>query len=47
MTQGYKLNEKAQIYQEECGIAKRTLECWINPAGKMTHDNPTIQADAQ
>lgn len=43
MTQGYKLNEKAQIFREECDIAKRPLGCWINQAGKMTHKDPTIQ----
>ena len=46
MIQGYnKLNEIAQIFGEECDIAKRTLGCWINSAGKMTHINPTIKTE--
>ena len=45
MTQEYKLHEKAKIYREECDIAKRTLGCWINQVGKMTHQDPKIQTE--
>ena len=45
MTQGYKLLEKATIRREECDIAQRTLGCWLNPAGKMTHADPSVPTE--
>ena len=45
MSQGYKLNEKAHIFREECDIAKQPLGFWINQAGKMTHKDPKIQTE--
>ena len=45
MPQGYKLLEKVTIWREECDIAQRTLDFWLNPAGKMTHEDPKVQIE--
>ena len=45
MTQGYKILEKSTIRREACDIAQRTLGCWLNPAGKMTHKDPKVATE--
>ena len=45
MTQGYRFLEKVQLARIECDTAKRALGTWINPQGKMKHNNPTIPSE--
>ena len=45
MPQCFNLQEKLEIHREECAIEKRTLGTWINPAGHMTHIDPTVQSE--
>ena len=45
MTQGYRFLEKVQLARIECDTAKRTLGTWINPQGKMKHNNLTIPSE--